>query len=311
MDKAGVAVPAVGEPDGLRPNQTSLQLTFTMNDNKTSSPGFQWRALTSVLMTLGFALLALSGVMLFLSPPGRVANWTNWTLLGLRKSEWGGVHIWFGTLFLVMSAWHVYFNWRPLVSYFKNRATRSIGFRLEWAVAAVVAVVVFGGTKAGLPPFSSLLAWNEDFKASWEQPTGRAPIPHAELLSLAALAEKGGVEVAVATTRLAAKGITGFTAETIVQQIADGAKIPAQQVYDIIMTGPKAAGDHGDGKAGGGLGWKTLAQFCADESLSLEAVRAQLTAKKIKFDDTTTLREIASSNGQKPYDLVESLRRKP
>jgi hypothetical protein len=119
------------------------------------------------------------------------------------------------------------------------------------------------------------------------------------------------VDIAVATSRLTAKGITGFTAESIVQKIADSAKIPAREVYDIIMTGSKPAGGHAEGQAGGGLGWKTLAQFCESEGLSLETVKAQLTAKKIKFDDTMTLREIASSNGQKPYDLVESLRAKP
>jgi hypothetical protein len=62
---------------------------------------------------------------------------------------------------------------------------------------------------------------------------------------------------------------------------------------------------------GGGIGWKTLTQFCADEGLSLEEVQAQLTRRNIKFDDTMTLRDIASSNGQTPYDLVESLRAKP
>jgi len=161
-----------------------------MNDKTSSS--FQWRALTSVLMTLGFLLLAVSGSVLFLSPPGRVANWTNWTMLGLRKSDWSGLHIWFGTLFLSMSALHVFFNWRPLISYFKNRATRSVGFRKEWAVAAGICVVVFGGTRAGIPPFSTLLAWNEEVKESWDRPAERAPIPHAELLTLAGLAEKGG-----------------------------------------------------------------------------------------------------------------------
>lgn len=263
-------------------------------------------------MTFGFLMLALSGIMLFLSPPGRVANWTNWTILGLRKGEWGGVHIWFGTLFLVMSVLHVIYNWRPLISYFKNRVTRSVGFRKEWVVAGAVAVVIFGGTKAEIPPFSTLLAWNEDIKGSWEQPAGqRAPIPHAELLSLAALAEKGGVDVALATSRLKAQGISGFTGETIVQKIADAAKMPASKVYDIILQDSKPAGGHSDGKAGGGLGWKTLAQFCADEGLSLESVKSQLTAKKIKFDDAMTLREIASGSGVKPYDLVESLRVKP
>ncbi len=275
-----------------------------------TAPRFQWRALTSVLMTLGFAMMALSGVMLFLSPPGRVANWTNWTLLGLRKSDWGALHIWFGALFLVMTAVHVFFNWGPLMTYLKNRATRTLGFRAEWAVASAICVMVFGGTRAGVPPFSSLLAWNESFKQSWERPAERAPIPHAELLTLAALAQKGGVDLTAATARLTAKGVTGFTAETVVRDIAEHAKLSAQQVYDIIMTAPKAAGEHVEGKAGGGLGWKTLAQFCADEGLDLAAARARLTAKGIKFEDTQTLRELASANGQKPYELVDILRAK-
>ena len=275
-----------------------------------TAPRFQWRALTSVLMTLGFAMMALSGVMLFLSPPGRVANWTNWTLLGLRKSDWGALHIWFGALFLVMTAVHVFFNWGPLMTYLKNRATRTLGFRAEWAVAAAICVVVFGGTRAGVPPFSSLLAWNESFKESWERPAERAPIPHAELLTLAALAQKGGVDLTAATARLTAKGVTGFTAETVVRDIADHAKLSAQQVYDIIMMAPKAAGEHVEGKAGGGLGWKTLAQFCADEGLDLAAARARLTAKGLKFEDSQTLRELASANGQKPYELVDILRAK-
>lgn len=275
-----------------------------------TAPRFQWRALTSVLMTLGFAMMALSGVMLFLSPPGRVANWTNWTLLGLRKSDWGALHIWFGALFLTMAAVHVFFNWGPLMTYLKNRATRTLGFRAEWVVAAGICVVVFGGTRAGVPPFSSLLAWNESFKESWERPAERAPIPHAELLTLAALAQKGGVDLAAATTCLTAKGLTGFTAETVVRDIAEHANLSAQQVYDIIMTAPKAAGEHVEGKAGGGLGWKTLAQFCAEEGLDLAAARARLTAKGLKFEDTQTLRELASANGQKPYELVEILRAK-
>ncbi len=276
-----------------------------------TAPRFQWRALTSVLMTLGFLMLALSGLVLFLAPPGRVANWTNWTMLGLRKSDWGGLHIWFGALFLGMSAAHVCFNWRPLAGYLKNRATRSLGFRLEWAVAAGLVVIVFGGTRAGVPPFSSLLAWNESLKESWDRPAERAPIPHAELLTLAALAEKGGVELTAAQARLSARGIAGVPAETVVQKIADDAKLSARQVYEIILAGPPAAASgHTEGKAGGGPGWKTLAQFCADEGIALDGARARLAARGFKADAGQTLREIASSSGQKPYELVELIRAK-
>ena len=269
---------------------------------------FQWRAFTSVLVALGFAMIALSGVVLFLAPPGRVANWTNWTMFGLRKSDWGGLHIWFAAVFLVMTAVHIGFNWRPMVSYFKTRAQRSLGFRLEWAVAAMVSVLVFAGTRAGVAPFSTLLAWNEALKEGWDRPAERAPIPHAERLTLTALATQGGVDLAAATARLAARGITGFTPDTIVETIAERAKLPAREIYTIIVTAPGTAGGHTEGKAGGGPGWKTLAQLCTEEGIALEVARARLAAKGISFEDTQTLREIASSNGRKPYDLLELIR---
>jgi hypothetical protein len=102
----------------------------------------------------------------------------------------------------------------------------------------------------------------------------------------------------------------GFTADTVVRDLAARAKLSAQQVYDIIMTAPKAAGEHLEGKAGGGIGWKTLAQFCTDEDLDLAAARARLNAKGYTIDEAQTLRELAATTGQKPYELVELLRAK-
>ena len=269
---------------------------------------FQWRALTSVLMTLGFAMLAVSGVVLFLAPPGRVANWTNWTILGLRKSDWGGLHIWFGTLFLAMTALHVAFNWRPLVSYFKSRATRSFALRREWAVAGGVAVLVFTGTRAGLVPFSSFLAWNEELKESWDRPAERAPLPHAELLTLAALAEKAGVDLPTAIARLAERGVAGASGDVVVQKLAEASNRSAREIYTLIAAAEKPAGGHGDGKVGGGPGWKTLAQVCSEEGIGVAAARTRLEAKNIRFEEHQTLREIALNNGQKPYELMEFIR---
>ena len=93
-------------------------------DSITSAPpsapqvarAFQWRALISVLVALGFLMLAVTGMVLFIAPPGRVANWTDWSILGLRKSEWGAVHIWFGLLFLAVSVWHLALNWRTMLN---------------------------------------------------------------------------------------------------------------------------------------------------------------------------------------------------
>lgn len=66
--------------------------------------------MTSVLIAASFLVLVLSGVLLFVSPPGRIANWTNWTILGLRKHDWIGLHIWFSVLFLLVAIVHLVFN---------------------------------------------------------------------------------------------------------------------------------------------------------------------------------------------------------
>lgn len=57
-----------------------------------------WCGLASVLVAVSFVMLLLSGAMLFVAPPGRVANWSNWRLLGLTKHDWGGLHIWFAAV---------------------------------------------------------------------------------------------------------------------------------------------------------------------------------------------------------------------
>jgi hypothetical protein len=46
---------------------------------------FQLRGFVSLLLTLFFLALSFSGVMLYLTPRGRVANWTGWSMLGLEK----------------------------------------------------------------------------------------------------------------------------------------------------------------------------------------------------------------------------------
>ncbi|MBE7502756.1 MAG: DUF4405 domain-containing protein [Verrucomicrobiales bacterium] len=81
---------------------------------------FVWRTFTSVLLAACFLGALVSGSVLFLAPPGRIANWTQWTVGGVTKHEWAALHVSFSAVFLVGVILHVFFNWRPLVSYFKN-----------------------------------------------------------------------------------------------------------------------------------------------------------------------------------------------
>ena len=54
-----------------------------------------------------FLMLILSGTMLYVSPPGRVAHWTGWTLLGGSKEQWGAVHSLMALVFLIGGLFHL------------------------------------------------------------------------------------------------------------------------------------------------------------------------------------------------------------
>jgi hypothetical protein len=288
---------------------------------------FVLRSFTSVLLGVIFLAMAISGAILFLAPPGRVANWTGWNIWRLTKHEWGSVHITFSAVFLIAAVLHLVFNWRPMLGYFKDRLTRRIGFRREWALALACGGLIFAGTQANWVPFSWLVAASENLRASWEQPQERAPIPHAELFSFAELARQAGVDYALATNRLTARGFTNFAAETVVATLAARHRVTAQEVYGFMTgaargrgrgagggehagtTNGVAAGFGGGHQGGGGMGWKTLKEFCATENLDLADTLSRLQEKGFKAEPTQTLREIAVNNGyQRPYEMVEILR---
>jgi len=281
--------------------------------DKAKRTNFSGRGFVSVAMTLGFVALVITGVMLYMKPAGRIANWTGWRLLGLTKEQWEALHICFSAGFLVAVGFHIYLNWRPLLNYFKSRLTRRFALRGDWVLALVLFGVVWVGTLAEVPPFSSLVALNETIKNSWEEEDTRAPIPHAELLTLAELAAEVGVDLDAVIARLGAKGIAVESPAIVVGDLAQAHGLTPRELHDIAV-GP-AAGERGPGggagRGGGGMGRKTLAGFCADEGRDLGVVLEQLRAAGIEATGEMTLREIAEGNGMRPFDLVEILEAEP
>jgi len=52
-----------------------------------------YRSFISLLTTFSFITAAVSGLVLHVSPQGRVAFWQNWTMLGLGKGEWNNLAV--------------------------------------------------------------------------------------------------------------------------------------------------------------------------------------------------------------------------
>jgi len=125
---------------------------------------FRGRAFTALLMVLGFAVLAVSGVILYVAPGGRVAQEIGWTALWLDKRDWQNVHIAFGLLFLIAALFHIWMNRKPLLNYIRQRlrtrtAASSVKIRLELLAALLLSAFLFAASVELFPPVSYLLDW--------------------------------------------------------------------------------------------------------------------------------------------------------
>ncbi|MBL9139079.1 MAG: DUF4405 domain-containing protein [Verrucomicrobiales bacterium] len=277
-----------------------------------STRRFRTRSFTSLVVATGFVMLLLSGGVLLVSPPGRVANWTRWEMLGLTKHGWSDLHITFAALFLLAATAHVVFNWRPLLQHLGATLSRPRPWRWEGVAALFLGLAVFAGTRAHLPPFSTLLAWSESQRESWDTPQDRAPIPHAELLTLREITKEAGITLDDAIQRLTRSGILNPSPDAEIRALAESAHVAPARIFELLRTHPDSTtappARSGPG-SGGGPGRKTLKQFCAEEGIDLRIAEERLARRGVKASPDQTLREIAVNNGHdRPYVLLEILR---
>ena len=287
---------------------------MTTSDNRR----FNWRAFVSSAAAVSFLGMCVTGVILFVVPPGRIANWTGWTIFRLTKHQWIGLHIWLSAVFMVAAIAHIYLNWRPMISYLKNRASQTFAFRAEWVTAVLVCGLITVGTLAEVRPFSSLLAWNEAIKHSWDDSGRRAPVPHAELLTLTELAnEVDGVSPESIMENLKGHGVQVESPETVVGDLATAHNMTPHELYTIAVGGTAAGGGHGGGRGPGmggqgdaqehsgarGIGRMSLRQYCAESGLDLDAAMEKLRKAGLDPSEEMTLREIADTGGIHPSEL--------
>ncbi|MBN2577790.1 MAG: DUF4405 domain-containing protein [Pirellulales bacterium] len=209
--------------------------------NQGASPRFQWRPFTSLLLAIAFLTLCFTGVILYVSPKGRIAHWTGWTMLGLEKEEWSEMHIVFGFLFLLAAGLHWFFNWDIFWSYIQARKGRRFRRVLEMALAAVVALVFLTGTLFCIPPFSTLVRGNEQMQAYWEQRSPRPPAPHAEEFLLQRFANVIGLPMEDMKEALQKEGFIVQNDHLTVRQLAEQrGKVPSDVLAPVQKHFPTA-----------------------------------------------------------------------
>ncbi|MBN2217015.1 MAG: DUF4405 domain-containing protein [Pirellulales bacterium] len=155
----------------------------------------QLRSFTSLVLAAAFVVVAFSGAILYCSPKGRVAHWTGWTMLGLEKEEWSGLHINFALLFLLAGGLHWFLNWDLFWSYLRSKQGRRWNYAGQMTAIAAIAAVFLAGTLLWFPPFSTILWGNAQLQDYWELHSPRPPAPHAEEFRLRRFANTIGLSL--------------------------------------------------------------------------------------------------------------------
>lgn len=294
-----------------------------------STKRFRFRAFVSFLLLLSTLVIIVGGVILFVSPPGRVANWTGWRLLWLTKAQWQAIHSMFAVIFIIAGGLHVYYNWRALWGYLKNRLRG--GLRLSWelAGATVVSLLVFTLTLRDAQPFAVILDFGDRITQSWAVPEAEPPAPHAEQLTLQAFGATIGLGPEELQQRLGRLGLGAMSLELTLAELAAERGMPPRELADSIAdwraggvagisrpgTGRQAGAVAGGGPPGGGamggapgFGRLTVEAFCSQEGIDPAAGLARLRAAGINANPGDNLRALATNSGKEPAEIAAIIR---
>jgi hypothetical protein len=266
------------------------------------------RKVVSLSLIFSFLSLLLTGIVLYVVPAGRIAYWANWTFLGLTKEQWGALHTTSGFVGLLVAAFHIYFNWTPIVHYLKNRRREVQVLNSNSAIALAITVWVIGGTLYGIPPFNWVLDLGESIKDAAAESYGEPPYAHAELSTFERFARTMGIDAEGAVAALRQQGMAPDSMQQTIRDLASKHSVAPQELYAIMEPTSSGTSPELPDAPPPGLGRKSLAAICEQYGLSLEEVQAYLRDRGIAATAGSPLKEIAEANGTDSHELYDMLR---
>ncbi|MCP3953163.1 MAG: DUF4405 domain-containing protein [Desulfobacterales bacterium] len=272
------------------------------------------RRITSLTAALAFLMMTLTSIILYIVPHGRVAYWADWHLWGLTKTDWGNIHTNLGLLFLLALGLHIYYNWKPLMAYLKNRARQMKVFTPEFNAALVVTLVFTVGTYFLIPPFSWVMALSDQIKDAGTEKYGEPPYGHAELSSLKTFTQKMKLDLAKSLQLLEQAGYEAGNESETLAEIGKKYGVAPQAVYMAMqaaaLESPQTAGVTPGMPAAAppGTGNLTLADLCARYGLHVKQAERVLKQKGFTVSADLTLKKIAAQNQTSPADIYTAIR---
>ncbi len=136
--------------------------------NKRKPSRFYTRGFAVFVLVFIALVLTVSGIVLYIAPPGRYTNWNDWRVFSITKSGWEAIHINFSLLFVILVSLHLYFNWRVLRGYLRRGLAWTVRYRKELLAATALTAAVFAGSVLSWPVFADIVNFGETLKAQIE-----------------------------------------------------------------------------------------------------------------------------------------------
>ena len=266
----------------------------------------------------GFLIMSLSGVVAFVNPQGRIAYWTDWSMLGLTKEQWGDIHILSSLLFVVAGVIHIYYNWRPLMNYLGQKVASGRKHQREIAITILISLIIVASAVWRIPPLSYLLDLNAYVKELWVvHKDYEPPFGHAELLSLKVFCQKTNIPLDAAMAALKEQRLAGVEADRLLKDIARANNTSPMAVYRLIKglearPQPSTAGvvytaERVESQfAGAGIGNKTLPELATQTGQEVSQMQSRLVRKGLKAADSVALKQLEAQNNLQPLELLKA-----
>ncbi|WP_373069990.1 DUF4405 domain-containing protein [Sulfurimonas sp.] len=265
------------------------------------------KKITSLSLGFSFLIMSYTGIMLYIVPQGKVAYWSDWHLLGLSKTQYGELHVTSMFTMLVFGFLHIYYNWKPLMSYIKD-ASKKVSFtKKELLISFGINAFIVVSTLYMIQPVKSLIDLEDSIKNYWAKEYGEPPYGHAEESKLSVISQKENIDLNIAKERLNAKNIVYEDDDTILA-IARKNSLTPSGVYAIMN--PRAK--HIDKPEGTptNLGRRTLGELDEMGKIELEKVLNFLKKQNIEASKDTRVKQVADELDTTPLEIYKKIRKK-
>jgi hypothetical protein len=272
---------------------------------------FFWKSFVSFSLAWSFLIILISGIVLYIAPPGRVANWTDWTLVGFSKSGWQAIHTIFSYTFVILSVFHLFtLNWKIFWHYFTSKAVTGLNKQKELLVSIILIIFVFTGTYFNIQPFKAVIDFGEWTTESWETKDEQAPVPHAETLTIKELSAKY-VQMSADSILLVVnqKGLKADSVGQTILEISELNNLTPAQLYSIIIPNSSDGSIKTENKSQfQGFGRKTMTEVAKELGKDVNTLIDVLKKNDIEANPTDKLKDVADSADKTPLEILELIK---